>query len=102
MTSDTKKAGFEDVSSVGKSCAEEVPTSTVTGSIENGLTENSRVVRKIRHASQVNSGGQGVVLSIRKETRPNKKESTPNSLLIQVQWDNGTISFVGSDAIELA
>jgi len=101
MTSDADRVVLEDEGSVNQSCTEKpLNSAEQNNSIKNGLSENSRVVRKVRHSSQVKSGSQGVVISIREETRPNKKEATPKSLLVQVQWDNGTLSFVGIDAIE--
>ncbi len=50
------------------------------------------------------AGGQGcvgVVKELRDEVMASKVESPENGLLVNVLWDNGTLSYLSPDALEL-
>lgn len=63
--------------------------------VSGGVKEGARVLRKSR------PGARGLVVAIREETRPSKLEGAPKSLIVQVHWDNGTLSYVDFEAIAL-
>ncbi len=44
----------------------------------------------------------GVVKSLRHETTGNAGESKNRSVMVQVMWDNGTLSYHGPEALEHA
>lgn len=47
------------------------------------------------------SGGFGVVKELREETMAAKVESPNKSPLVNVLWDNGTLSYLSPEALEL-
>ena len=44
----------------------------------------------------------GTVKTLRQETTLAQKESRERSLMVHVQWDNGTLSYLGPEGLELA
>jgi hypothetical protein len=47
-------------------------------------------------------GCMGTVKALRQETTLAQKESRERSLMVHVQWDNGTLSYLGPEGLELA
>lgn len=47
-------------------------------------------------------GCMGTVKTLRHETTLAQKESRERSLMVHVCWDNGTISYLGPEGLELA
>lgn len=47
-------------------------------------------------------GCMGTVKALRQETTLAQKESLERSLMVQVLWDNGTLSYLGPEGIERA
>ena len=55
---------------------------------------NSRVCKKN------NPGCQGTVKLVREETLGSSGDTREKSLIVQVQWDNGTLSYFDPESIE--
>jgi hypothetical protein len=47
-------------------------------------------------------GCQGTVKAIREETTMSPRESKEKTVMIHVLWDNGTLSYLGAEGLELA
>jgi hypothetical protein len=44
----------------------------------------------------------GTVKALREETTLTSRESRERSLMVQVLWDNGTLSYLGPEGLEMA
>jgi hypothetical protein len=44
----------------------------------------------------------GTVKALREETTLAQKESRERSIMVQVLWDNGTLSYLGPEGLEMA
>ena len=65
--------------------------------------EKIEVNMRVRRANKI--GCCGTVKDVRTEVtkaRNEKKDNDRNSLMINVQWDNGTVSYLAPDALEAA
>jgi len=47
-------------------------------------------------------GCMGTVKALREETTLAQKESRERSIMFQVLWDNGTLSYLGPEGLEMA
>lgn len=47
-------------------------------------------------------GCMGTVKALREETTLAQKESRERSIMVQVLWDNGTLSYLGPEGLETA
>ncbi len=47
-------------------------------------------------------GCTGTVKALREETTLTSRESRERSIMVQVQWDNGTLSYLGPEGLEHA
>lgn len=47
-------------------------------------------------------GCPGTVVALREETTLAPKESRERSIMVQVLWDNGTLSYLGPEGLELS
>lgn len=45
-------------------------------------------------------GCLGTIKALREETTNSNRESRERSIMLQVQWDNGTLSYHGPEALE--
>ena len=44
----------------------------------------------------------GTIKTLREETTLTSRESRERSLMVQVLWDNGTLSYLGPEGLEMA
>ena len=66
-----------------------------SGNLAEGETEVETTTYSAR-------GCIGTVKALREETTLAQAESRAKSIMVQVQWDNGTLSYHGPEALELA
>ena len=64
--------------------------------------ENCPIKKDQRVKRKSGTGCLGTVQSVRSETTASTGDLTSKGLLVQVQWDNGTLSYFTPDALEQA
>ena len=64
------------------------------------MSENKAPEVNSRVRKKNNPGCQGAVKLVREETLGSSGDTREKSLIVQVQWDNGTLSYFDPESIE--
>lgn len=75
---------------------------TVTLANEAGVAALDGVEGETQVTSYITRGCMGTVKSLRQETTSSSAQARPNAVMVQVLWDNGTLSYLGPEGIEAA
>lgn len=66
----------------------------------NSSSKNFKINDRVRRAAGL--GCCGIVKDVRSEVTASSAEAREKSLLVQVLWDNGTLSYFSPESLELA
>lgn len=66
-----------------------------------GSAKASQSSEGAEEAAPIPRGSLGTVKSLREETTMSAKDSREKTIMIQVLWDSGTLSYLGPEGLEV-